>query len=217
MEAFSPGVGNHSRKEKTGNNPNTERKKQNREFNRVMKVGRNIKKENKGMYALDEIKISYAEIVRVGPIPSSLNEQKSTKDISTGPTSPYSQTYICSKWCRNLNPNERNKDQNNSRAINTQSLISNSKTLNQSPIVNSDNGLGGPYNMRSRIIPNSRIKDKVRVMTRFKPKWIIDLKSENSYIEPKGSKYEKVMTPIKPGNRKVKVKTDHVPMTIENL
>ena len=108
-----------------------------------------------------------------------------------------------------MNPNERNKDQNNSRAINTQSLISNSKTLNQSPIVNSDNGLGDPYNMRSRIIPNSRIKDKVRVMTRFKPKWIIDLKSETSYIEPKGSKYEKVIVPNKPCNRKIEVKTNH--------
>ena len=50
MEACSPGVGNHSRKEKTENNPNTERKKQYREFNRIMRVGKNIKKDNKGMY-----------------------------------------------------------------------------------------------------------------------------------------------------------------------
>ena len=68
MEACSPGVGNHSRKGKTENNPNNERKKQYKEFNRIMRVGKNIKKDNKGMYALDEIKISYAEAVRAGPI-----------------------------------------------------------------------------------------------------------------------------------------------------
>ena len=66
MEAFSPGVGNHSRRENTWNTPSTERKRYNREFNRVMKVGNNIKKENKGMYALDEIKLSYAETVQIG-------------------------------------------------------------------------------------------------------------------------------------------------------
>ena len=82
MEAFSPGVGNHSRKEKTGNTPSTERKRHNREFNRVMKVGKNIKKENKGMYALDEIKLSYAEAVQVDPKPSNLSKQKSIKDMT---------------------------------------------------------------------------------------------------------------------------------------
>ena len=76
MEACSPGVGNHSRRERTGNNPDTERKKQKRKFNRLiheliigckklndMIAGKGIKKENGGMYALDEIKISYAEAV----------------------------------------------------------------------------------------------------------------------------------------------------------
>ena len=82
MEAFSPGVGNHSRKEKTGNTPSTERKKHNREFNRVMKVGKNIKKENKGMYALDEIKLSYAEAVQIDPKPSNLSKQRSNDTCS---------------------------------------------------------------------------------------------------------------------------------------
>ena len=146
-----------------------------------MIAGKGIKKENGGMYALDEIKISYAEIVRVGPIPSSLNEQKSTKDISTGPTSPYSQTYKCSKWCGNLH-------------VNTKSLTSNSEILNQSPIVNS----------------------KIKVTTRFEPKWIKDLKLETPHSEPKDSRCEGVIIPIKPWNKKIKVKVDHVPKTIED-
>ena len=67
MEAVSPGgVGNHSRRESTWNIPSTEIKRNKREFNRVMKVGNNIKKENKGMYALDAIKLSYAEAVQIG-------------------------------------------------------------------------------------------------------------------------------------------------------
>ena len=36
MEACSPGVGNHSRGERTENNPDIERKKQKRIFNRLI-------------------------------------------------------------------------------------------------------------------------------------------------------------------------------------
>ena len=94
MEAFSPGVGNHSRRERTGNNPDIERKKQKRIFNRLiheliihckklkdidMIDGKGIEKKNGGMYALDEIKITYAEAVQAGPIPGSLSEQKSNQ------------------------------------------------------------------------------------------------------------------------------------------
>ena len=71
MEACSPGVGNHSRGERTENNPDIERKKQKRIFNRLIHElllyykklknidvmnGKGIDK-NGGMYALDEIKI----------------------------------------------------------------------------------------------------------------------------------------------------------------
>ena len=64
---------------------------------------------------------------------------------------------------------------------------------------------------------DNRIKDKVRVMTRFKPKWIIDLKLETSHTGSKDSGWEKAIMPSKPCKRKIKIKTDHVPKTIENL
>ena len=101
MEACSPGVGNHSRGERMEDNPDMERKKQKRIFNRLVHglvtycnkyyadgmVKEGIKKGpfeppeyNKGMYALDEIKISYAEAVKAGPIPSSSKEQKNKKN-----------------------------------------------------------------------------------------------------------------------------------------
>ena len=66
MEAVSPGgVGNHSRRESIWNIPNTEIKKNKRKFNKAMRVGNNIKKDKKGMYALDVIKLTYAEVVKM--------------------------------------------------------------------------------------------------------------------------------------------------------
>ena len=65
MEAVSPGVGNHSRRESTWNIPNTEIKKNKRKFNKAMKVGNSIKKDNKGMYALDVIELTYVEVVQL--------------------------------------------------------------------------------------------------------------------------------------------------------
>ena len=93
MEACSPGVGNHSRRERTEDIPDIERKKQKRIFNRLIHEqliyckklknidaidGKGIDK-NGGKYALDEIKISYAEAVKAGPIPSSSNEQNNNQ------------------------------------------------------------------------------------------------------------------------------------------
>ena len=83
-----------------------------------MKVGKNIKKENKGMYALDEIKISYAEAVRAGSIQM---------------------------------PQEIQTDS----------------------------------------------KSKIKVTTRFEPKWIKDLKLETSHSEPKDSRCEGVIIPTR--------------------
>ena len=196
MEACSPGVGNHSRRERTGNNPDIERKKQKRIFNRLiheliiyckklkdidMIDGKGIEKKNGGMYALDEIKISYAEAVQAGPIPSSLNEQKSNQ------TSPI------------LNCRTGNKIDHKSNKLPERSPILNCRTKKMTD--SKDN----------------RIKDKVRVMTRFKPKWIIDLKLETSHTGSKDSGWEKAIMPSKPCKRKIKIKTDHVPKTIENL
>ena len=65
MEAVSPGgVGNHSRRESTWNIPSTEIKRNRRKFSKIMKVGNNIKKESKGMYALDAIELSHAEMIQ---------------------------------------------------------------------------------------------------------------------------------------------------------
>ena len=58
----------------------------------------------------------------------------------------------------------------------------------------------------------NRIKNKVKVITRSKPKWIIDLKS-TAYTEPIGSGYEKAIIPYEPCNRPEKSKKDHVPKT----
>ena len=44
--------------------PSTEIKRNRRKFNKVMKVGNSIKKENKGMYALDAIELSHAEMIQ---------------------------------------------------------------------------------------------------------------------------------------------------------
>ena len=66
MAAESPGgVGNHSRRESIWNIPNTEIKKNKRKFNKAMKVGNSIKNDNKGMYALDVIELTYAEVVQM--------------------------------------------------------------------------------------------------------------------------------------------------------
>ena len=52
----------------------------------------------------------------------------------------------------------------------------------------------------------------MKVITRSKPKWIIDLKS-TAYTEPIGSGYEKAIIPYEPCNRPEKSKKDHVPKT----
>ena len=66
MAAELPGgVGNHSRRESIWNIPNTEIKKNKRKFNKAMKVGNSIKNDNKGMYALDIIELTYAEVVQL--------------------------------------------------------------------------------------------------------------------------------------------------------
>ena len=65
MEAVSPGgVGNHSRRDSKSNIPSTEIKKNKRKFNKSMNVGNNIKNDNKGMYALDAIELTHAEMIQ---------------------------------------------------------------------------------------------------------------------------------------------------------
>ena len=163
MEACSPGVGNHSRRERTGNNPDIERKKQKRIFNRLiheliihckklrdidMIDGKGIDK-NGGMYALDEIKISYAEAVKAGPIPSSSKEQKNKKTGSKD-NRTRDKTRVAKKtrpkWINDLKPetsidpksngyNTRIDPKSNSKP--DESLILNGRTIKtQSPISN---------------------------------------------------------------------------------
>ena len=101
MEANSPGVRNHLKEERMEENPDMERKKQKRIFNRLVhglvmycnkyyadgmvKEGR--KKDpceppeySNGMYALDEIKLSYAEALSSGAcIPGSRDNRARDK------------------------------------------------------------------------------------------------------------------------------------------
>ena len=54
MAEESPGGGGHcSLEERMWNIPKTEIRKNKKKFNRAMKVGNDIKRDNKGMYAMD--------------------------------------------------------------------------------------------------------------------------------------------------------------------
>ena len=66
MAAESPGgVGNYSLRESIWNIPNTEIKENKRKFNKAMRAGNGIKRDNRGMYALDVIELTYADVVQM--------------------------------------------------------------------------------------------------------------------------------------------------------
>ena len=118
------------------------------------------------MYALDEIKLSYAEAVQIDPKPSNLSKQRSNETPSVKVKSKFNPRLIT-----NITPSPIL----NSRTINPKNQILNSRTTNQT---------SWKLDPKSSNV-NKKYTDtySIKVKSKFNPKLITNLTPNKSYSQ----------------------------------